>query len=132
MVVRWQNFFPVHLQRITLMDVGVGCERQEVHLTVNDALRLLEHLRFGNPDGRLSNGDSKVIDLDAVELRDLDLNGIEFLLLEAKNTGTGSIRDSLAQDIVLETAQGEVGLRQEVAGAAGRISKVSVFDTIER
>ena len=44
---------------------------------MNNFFRLLQHLAFRNPEGGFGNGHSKVIDLDAIELTDGYLNGVE-------------------------------------------------------
>ena len=45
-------------------------QRQEVKRHVDNALRLLHHLTLGDPESRARDRHGKVVDLDAVELRD--------------------------------------------------------------
>ena len=95
------------------MDVGVGRERQEVHFVVDDALGLLHHLAFGDPYRGLGDGDGEVVDLDAVELLDADLDGGVGRFVEAEDAAARFVEDGLAQDVVFEAAQGEVALREK-------------------
>ena len=112
------------------MDVGVGRERQEVHFAVDDALGLLHHLAFGDPYRCLGDGDGEVVDLDAVELLDADLDGGVGRLVEAEDAAAGFVEDGLAQDVVFEAAQGEVAFREEIPAAARRIELDAVSDTM--
>ena len=92
---------------------------------MHDVLGLLHHLAFGNPQGRLGHGHSKVIDLDAVELADGDLDGV-CQITKHNLVGEG------AERLVFQLAQRDVSLGQEVAGAAGRVYVPTDFDTIEK
>ena len=102
------------------MDVGVRGEREEVHAALDNALGLLHHLAFGDPDGGFRDGDGEVVDLDAVELLDIDLDRIIFLVREAQ-CDAAVAGDGLAQDVVLEAAQREIAFGQEVAAATGGV-----------
>ena len=66
-VARWKHFFPVHAERVALVDIGVRGEREKVHAALDNALGLLHHLAFGDPDGGFRDGDGEVVDLDAVD-----------------------------------------------------------------
>ena len=130
LIARRQDFFPVHPERVALVDVGVGRERQEVHFAVDDALGLLHHLAFGDPYRCLGDGDGEVVDLDAVELLDADLDGGVGRFVEAEDAAAGLVEDGLAQDVVLEAAQGEIALREEIPTAARRIELDATSDTM--
>ena len=95
---------------------GVALEGQEVDVVADDLLRLRHHLRLADPEGGGGHGDSEVVDLDAVELVDAYLDGV----------GKGiELLHAVYQldNLVLQAAQGEVGLREEVARAAGRVEE---------
>ena len=61
---------PVDFQCVAFANVGVTFQRQKIQVVMNNFLRLLHHLKFGNPQRGLSHGNSKVVDLNAVELPD--------------------------------------------------------------
>ena len=109
---------PVHLQGVTLHNIGVGFQGQEVQGHVHDVLGLLHHLALRDPQGRLGHGHGKVIDLNAVELADGDLDRIGEVP-QSDLVGKG------AQGFIFQLAQGDVGLGQEVAGAAGGVQDFS-------
>ena len=83
---------------------------------MDDVLSLLHHLALGDPQGRLGHRDGEIVDLDAVELADGDLNGVD------KVTQDDLVAEA-AQHLVFQLAQGDVGLGQEVARTAGRVQK---------
>ena len=107
---------PLYPQRVALHDVGVALQGQEVDVVVDDLLRLRHHLRLADPEGGGGHGDGEVVDLDAIKLVDAHLDGIlkGIELLHAVY---------LLDNLVLQAAQGEVGLREEVARAAGRVEE---------
>ena len=74
--------FPVNAEGIALNDVGVCLQRQEVDVLMDDLLCLCQHLGFTYPKGSGGDGDGEVVDLDAIELTDVDLDGVH--LLEAE------------------------------------------------
>lgn len=89
---------------------------------MDNIFRFLHHLTFGYPECGFCDRHGKVIYLDAVKLTDGDLNGIT------------QVHDYLPfmeqrYHFVLQAAQGQVGLREKVARAAGGVYKDAVFDT---
>ena len=59
------------------MDISKAFERQIIQIEFNNPLSLVHHLAFGDPEGGCCDGDGKVVDLDAVELMDIDFDGID-------------------------------------------------------
>ena len=113
------NVLPVYLKRVALMDVGVALQRQEVDVVMNDLLRLCHHLRLAYPQGSGGYGDGEVVDFYAVELVDAHLDGV-FEGVELLHAVY------LLDNLVLQSAQGEVGLREEVARTARRVEELEV------
>lgn len=113
------------MQRISFVDVGIRFQGQEIDFPNDDVFRFLHHLGFCNPEGRFCHGDGEVIDFNAVELFDGHFDGI---IQVKESLAAGELPD----DPVLQPAQADEYFRQKISGAAGRVSKVSVFDTIER
>ena len=109
---------PVHPQCIPFPDVGVALEGQEFDVVVDDFLCLAEHLRLRYPKGRGSNRDGKVVYLDAVELPDADLDGRKAFPCELRLPMC-----ILSYGFVLQATQAQVGFREEIAGAAGRVEE---------
>ena len=66
---------------------------------MNDFLRLLNHLQFGNPEGSLSDGNGEVVNFDAVKLPDRNFNGVEDVA-ELNLTA-----EKFLEDFVFEAAQ---------------------------
>lgn len=88
-------------------------------------LRLLHHLALGNPKGGLGNGDGKIVDLDAIELPNRDLNGIAYIqhdlaFVQERNS------------FVFQPPQRDIGFGEEVPGSAGRVYVHTDFDTKEK
>ena len=83
---------------------------------MHDVLGLLHHLAFRDPQGRLGYGHGKVVDLDAVELANGDLNGVCYIA-QHNLVGKG------AERLIFQLAQGDISLRQEVAGTTGGIKE---------
>ena len=71
-------------------------------------------MAFSNPKRCLCDGHGEVVDLNAVELIDVDLDGGDFAerLLTAVNE---------PEDVVFQLAKAEIGFGEEVTGTAGRI-----------
>ena len=83
---------------------------------MEDLGRLAAHLRLGDPERRLRDGDGEVVDLDAPELRERDLDGQAEVELALPALARGD-------ETVLEATQTDVGLREEVARPARRIEE---------
>ena len=82
---------------------------------MNDFLSLLNHLQFGNPKGGLSDGNSEVVNLNAVKLPDKNFNGVEeFAELNLR-------AEQLLEDFVFESAQRQITFGQKITGAASRV-----------
>ena len=62
---------------VTFHNVGIGLQREKVERHMNNVLGFLHHLTFGDPKGGFSDGHSKVVNLNAVELTNRHLDGIE-------------------------------------------------------
>ena len=71
------NSSPVKLKSVRLVNVGVTFEREEVQIAMNDLPSFLNHLEFGNPESGLSDGNSEVVNLYAVELRDRNFDRVD-------------------------------------------------------
>lgn len=108
------------------MNEGIGSQGQEINVHVDDFLGFLDHLAFGNPQGRLGHGYGKVVDFDAVELTDGDFDGV----YEVSQYHLAFI--VAGNSFILQFPQRQVGFRQEVSAAAGRIGCLTTFDTITR
>lgn len=67
---------PIQPEGVSFHDVGVGFQGQEIKAHVYHILGFLHHLAFGNPQGGLGHGHGEVVNLDAVELADTNLDGI--------------------------------------------------------
>lgn len=89
-------------------------------------LSLLHHLALGDPQGGLGHGHSKVVDLNAVELADGHLDGVGDLA-----QGDLAVLQGI-NDLVLQPTERQIGFREEVARAAGRVYVPTDFDTIEK
>lgn len=111
--------FPVNAQCISLGDIDIALEWQEVDSGMYDVLGLLEHLALCDPERCTGDGDGEVVDLDAVELADVHSNRV--------GDGEGAEADlfikSQAQGVVFEAAQADISLGEEVATAAGRVEE---------
>ena len=92
---------------------------------MHDVLGLLHHLAFRDPHGRLGHGHGKVVDLDAVELANGDLDGVCHVA-QHNLVGEGT------KGLIFQFAQGDVRLGQEVAGTTGGVDVPTDFDTIEK
>lgn len=74
--VRGRQFPPIEPKRVPLDDVRVPLQREKFEFDLQDVLRFPQHLRFGDPKGRLRDGDGKIVDLDPVKLPDGNLNDV--------------------------------------------------------
>ena len=80
----------------------------------DDVLGLFQHLALGDPQGGFGHGGGEVVDLDAVELVDGDLNWICII-------AHCNLVCLAAERIVFQPTQGDIALGEEVAGAAGGV-----------
>ena len=83
------------------------------------------HLALCDPEGSFGDGGGEVVDLDAVELVNGDLDGVE-------HAHDDLVFEEQGEDFVFQAAEGEVAFREEVAGAAGGVYVPTDFDTIEK
>lgn len=92
---------------------------------MDDVLGLLHHLALSYPERGLGDRDGKVVYLYAIKLAYRDLYRVAYVqrYLVVVQRGDG---------LVLQPAQREVRLGQEVAAAAGRVYVLTDFDTIEK
>ena len=65
---------PVHAQRVSFHDEGVGGQRQKLDVPAQDPFRLGDHLAFGYPQRGFRHRHGEVVDFDAVELADMHLD----------------------------------------------------------
>ena len=107
---------PIHVQGIALVNVGIAVQGQEVDVVVNDALGLSHHLTLAYPQRCGGHGDGKIVDLDAIELIDTHLDGID------KGIEGLHVVDEL-DHLVLEPSQRQVGLGEKIARAARGVEK---------
>ena len=107
---------PIHVQGIALVNVGIAVQGQEVDVVVNDALGLSHHLTLAYPQRSGGHGDGKIVDLDAIELIDTHLDGID------KGIEGLHVVDEL-DHLVLEPSQRQVGLGEKIARAARGVEK---------
>ena len=77
--VRRYNTAPIKPQGVSLYDVGVALEGQEVQIHVDNALCFHHHLIFCYPKGGFGYGCSKIVDFYAVELMNRYLYGIGYV-----------------------------------------------------
>ena len=99
---------PIHSERVALAEVDV---------VTDDLLRLRQHLRLGNPERGRGDGDGEVVDFDAVELLNRDLNRV----LELAHHHLAVV--ALADDFVFQSPQRQISLREEIAASAGRVEE---------
>lgn len=92
---------------------------------MNDVFGLFHHLALCDPERRLGNGGGEVVDLDAVELVDGDLNRVQ-------HPHDDLVFEEQGEDFVFQAAEGKVAFREEVAGTAGGVNVPADFDTIEK
>ena len=104
----WADFIPVDAQGISLHDVGVGTERQEVEVATHDLLRFCHHLSFGDPKGGAGHCHGEIIYLDTEELANADVDGTEF----ASERGRLVVPESY--NLIFQLSQGDIGLCQEI------------------
>ena len=83
---------------------------------MHHVLGFLHHLAFSDPQRRLCHGHGKVVDFDTVKLADRDLNRIADVQHDLSLVEKG-------QGFIFQPPKGDVSLRQEVAGATGRVKK---------
>ena len=96
----------------------IWLQRQEINVAADDLLGLTEHLCLADPECRRGHRHGEVVDLDAVELVDAHLDGVHFLEAEERLAVM-----TLANNLILQPPQTEVGFRQEVAGTAGGVEE---------
>ena len=84
---------------------------------LDDSFGFVKHLRLRNPQGSGGYGDGKVIDFDAIELVDAHFYGVHELAHHHL------VVIAFADDLVLQTAQRQVGFCQEVAAATGGVEE---------
>lgn len=82
---------------------------------MNDFLGLLNHLKFGNPKGSLSDGNGKVVDFDSEELPDRNFYRVDEIA-ELNLTA-----EKFLEDFVFKSAQRQITFRQKITGAASRV-----------
>ena len=70
------HLIPIHPQGVSFMDIRIGFERQRVEGEADNLVSLLHHLRLSDPEGGLSHGAGEVVDLNAVELVDGNLDRV--------------------------------------------------------
>ena len=85
---------------------------------MDDAFGFAKHLCLRYPEGGCGHGDGEIVYLDAVELVDADLDGVGLLESEERLAVVADV-----DDLVLQAAQREVGLGEEVAAAASRVEE---------
>ena len=59
------------------MDIRKTLERQIIQIEFNNSLGFVHHLTFGNPERSHGDGHGEVVDLYAIELVDVDFDGIQ-------------------------------------------------------
>ena len=84
---------------------------------MDDVFRLLHHLIFGNPKGGTGNGDSEIVDLNAVELAYTHLDRVDHI--PQRDLSTGHLLDRF----ILQFSKTGVGFREEIPGTCCRIQK---------
>ena len=93
----------------------------------DDVLGLFQHLALGDPQGGFGHGGGEVVDLDAVELVDGDLDRVQgpfapgHLTSDLVSVPAFVQNDPLFNDLVFQPPQGDIALGEEVAGAAGGV-----------
>ena len=111
---------PVEAQGVVFGDMRLGAEGKEVEIVVNNRCRLALHAGLGDPHRGARHHDGKVVDLDPVKAIDRDTNRREGL---AEDGHIGRVDSCGAHHLVLQAAQREVGLGQEVTRAAGGVEE---------
>lgn len=84
---------------------------------MDDVFGFAHHLRLGDPERGLRDGNGEVVDFDAVELPDGDLNRAELGVVKF------DLLRERAQDVVFQAAERNVGFGEKIAGAARGIEK---------
>ena len=115
---------PIQRQRVSLYNIRIAFQRQELDFLSDDLLRLFQHLALGYPQRGLRHGDGVAVDLDAVELLDADLDGVVQLPHDEI-----SLVDNF-QNFIFQTAQRKIGFRQKIPAARRRVQKEHEIDTI--
>ena len=115
----WYDVLPIQPQGVALHDVAVGFQRQEVQRHMDNLFRLFHHLAVCDPEGGFGNSHGKIVDLNAVELADGDLDGVIQIQHDLPLVKQGNY-------FILQTTQGQIGFRQEVAASTGRVKNFYV------
>ena len=105
---------PVPAERVPFDNVSRRLQRQKIVVDLHDFSGGVHHLAFSNPKRSLSDGYGEIVDFDAVELIDVDLDRGDFAerLLTAVNE---------PEDVVFQLAEAEIGFGEKVTGTAGGI-----------
>ena len=82
---------------------------------MNNGLSLLHHLQFGNPKGSLSHRYRKIINFNAVEVRDRNFNGIN------KLSELNFDSELPFKQFIFDTTQTKIRFCKEIATTAGRV-----------
>lgn len=77
---------------------------------------LFHHLALCDPEGGFGDGGGEIVDLDAVELVDGDLDGVQ-------HPHDDLVLEEQGEDFVFQAAEGEVAFREEVTGTAGGVQE---------
>jgi hypothetical protein len=108
---------PIKREGIAFDDIAIGFEWEEVYITGEDFGGLIDHLALCNPKGGFGNRGSEVVDLDAIELVDIDKNTV------IEEVECRLVIEQGFETFVLQTAEREEGLREEVTTTAGRVKE---------
>ena len=92
---------------------------------MGDALGFAEHLVLGNPEGGLVDAAGEVVDFDAMELRERDVHHIAFQIKHPL------VADDERECLVLQAAQRDVGLSEEVSRATRGVQEDERCETLD-
>ena len=119
----WDDLVPIETQGIAFDNRCVGHQGEKVEFHVDDILGFLHHLAFCDPKCRLRYGNCEIIDLDAIELSNRDVDRIAN---DAEHNLTAS---QLGDYCILQAPEAEIRLGQEIARTGSGIYLMVVFDT---
>ena len=98
--------------------MSICFKREEVDVVPDYLFRFAQHLTFGDPEGGFRDGDSKIVDLNAVELINGHEDGGKRLAEES-----GIFAMNRLDDLVFEAAERKKCFGKEIARTTGGVKE---------